>query len=98
MKGVRGSAGFEGASAQDARAGAANVVCGGQELPLGLNRTGSGHGDELVPTDNKVAHAHQRALAPRADQDIGSLGKSFLPTFAHPKRSSPPPFTREASV
>src|SRR5208283_2244809 len=105
VKSVRGSAGLEGASAQNARAAAANVLGGGQELPLGLNRARPSHGDELVPADNKVAHRHMRALAPRTclspdlkiDQDIGRLGKSFRPGFAHSARSYPPPSIGERS-
>ena len=89
LKCIRRAAGLEGAAAQDAGAGAAHMMGGGHELELGLNRAGASHGDELVAADFKIEHRHHSLLALRTFENIGCLGKSFLPTFAHSAASIP---------
>ena len=68
LKCIRRTARLEGASAQDARAGAAHMVGRGHQLELGLHRAGPSHGDELAAADLQIQHRHYCLLAPRALQ------------------------------
>lgn len=69
---------LEGASMQNARSGAANMMGRGHELRLGFHRTRPRHGDELCAADDKIEHRHTHPLAPRVQQNIGGLGKSSV--------------------
>ena len=56
---------------------------------LGLNRTRPSHGDKVAATNFEIQHPHNCLLVFVALQNITSLGKTFLPTCAHPLRSDP---------
>ena len=88
LKCVGRAARLEGAAAKNAGAGVANMVSGGHQLRLGLNRARPSHGDEFVPADLKIEHRDNGLLARAALQDIRGFGKSFLPAFAHPALQS----------
>ena len=87
LKCVGGTAGLEGASAQNARAGAPHVIGGRHQLELRLHRARPSHGDEFVAADLQIQHRNNGLLAPRALQHIGGFGESSLPIFTHPARS-----------
>jgi hypothetical protein len=57
-------------------------------LELGLNRARPSHGDEFIAADFKIKHLHYGVLAPFTLQNIGGLGKSLGPGFAHVVRSN----------
>jgi hypothetical protein len=61
----------------------------GEKLVLGFNRTWPGHRDELAATNFEIQHPHNSLLVFVTLQNITSLGKTFLPTWAHPRRSDP---------
>jgi phytoene dehydrogenase-like protein len=67
---VRGTAGFEGPAAKDARAGTAHVMCGSDQLKLGFHRARPGHGDEITAADLCIQHGYDSLIAPRTLQSI----------------------------
>ena len=89
LEGVGRTAGFEGAAAKDLRAVLTDVVSCGEKLVLGLDRTGTGHGNKVAATNFEIQHRHNCLLMFGALQNITGLRKKLLPTCAHPRRSIP---------
>src|SRR6185312_10469995 len=63
LKCIGRTAGFEGASAKNPGTLLANVMGDGKNLLLGLDRTWTGHGDEVAAADFEIQHPHNRLPA-----------------------------------